>query len=89
MRTYWISKTVGQVREARVRPGRATRGDRVDLGTEFVDPYTIGKDCWPTREEAVADAERRRQARIETLRRQADAIEATPIAVHALERARA
>lgn len=89
MKTYWISKTIGQVREARVRPGRATRDDRVDLGTEFVDPYTIGKDCWSTREEAVADAEQRRQAQIETLRRRADVLEASPIVVHALERTRA
>lgn len=99
METYWINdatwrdgvliETIRHVSPPQILPGPARRGNDVELGVRFTNIYTIGRDCWLTMDEGLSEAERRRQARIDTLRRQADALEATPISVSELGRARA
>lgn len=81
--TYWTSKYVGRVGEATPRRGDTPSAETglIDLGQSYTDLFRVGRDCWPTEAEAMADAERRRDKKIASLRKQIEKLEKTPIKV--------
>lgn len=77
-KTMWLSKyalTNGVVREIKVCDSYKSDDYIREAGDAYCF-YRVGRECFQTREEAIADAERRRKAKIASLKKQTAKLEA-------------